>query len=292
MSSIKKFLTYDLLNDFILYHDIAEKFQLSKSNGKSFKNIVKSIECEEMPIGVDVHIKNNNRKGETTDTPFFSLVLLLSEDTNLSKHGRFLVTITYPNGESILLKKVSLSCYTLNIPKNSKHDRILINISYRKNSEFLTKKDFEFFKQFSNEYFFDTLVPPTTTSFSSDEEIVIPSAPKKINLDLSVSTNMSCGESFYGEIASNNQCPIGTGKPKKSSKEMEMERIMEREEFTRIRRIADDTIYKEYKRQLSSKHVLTTNETVELLKVSLSRDADIYANLIILAAKVSQFYFT
>lgn len=298
MSSIRKFITYDLLNDFILYRDIEEKFQCSENDGR-FRNIIKSIESEEMPVGVDVHIKNNKR-GQKSDSSYFSLVILLSEDTNLSKHGKFMVNVSFPNEQLVPLSKVEVSCYTFNVPKKIKHDRILINVSFVKNSEILTKSDFEFFKQFSNENYFDSLVVPTmktSTSLSSDEDIIIPAAPKKINLDLSVSTNMSCGESFYGEISSSNQFPIGTGKPKKTSKELEIEQRIEHEDFMRVRRIADETIYKEYKKQLSCKHVLTTNETVELLKVSLSKDADIYANLIILAAKVKgnlflhNFYF-
>lgn len=283
MPKVKKFVTYELLNDFILLQEIQEKSQCIKSDGKSFKNIIKTMEVDEVPFSVDVCLKNDKKDISSN----FSFVLLLSENTNLSKHGKLVVKVTYPSDRSVSLTQVSLSCYTFSIPKVNKHNRIFIQVLFNKYPEPPVKSDFEYLRQLTSDE-----ADNENQNFTYNISLQLP-ALKRSNLDLSgvssvIDTSFSCGESFHGEVATKNISPIGTGKPVSPVTEITSEEQPNSvtAALEKIRKLAYTTIYHEYKKQLSSQHVLTTLETVELLKVSMGREADISANLIIVAAKV------
>lgn len=281
MSKVKKFVTYELLNDFILLQEINEKSQCIRNYGKSFKNIIKTMEVDEVPFSVDVCLKNDKKELSSN----FSFVLLLSENTNLSNHGKLQVKVTYLSGRSVSLTQVSLSCYTFSIPKVNKHDRVFIQVLFNKYPEPPTEVDFDYLRQLIGGE-----VDNENQNFTYNISVQLP-ALKRSNLDFSgvssvIDTSFSCGESFHGEVATKNISPIGTGKPVSPVAEITNSGSVSAA-LEKIRKLAYTTIYHEYKKQLSSQHVLTTQETVELLKVSMGREADISANLIIVAAKVS-----
>lgn len=298
MPIIKKLTSYEIYNITILHSEIMQDYivyrDLFKPATKT-RSIRQTI-FENVPIIVNLNYKFT----ALSDKVDFKLNLYAAPE--FFKNGHFISKVVYNGGEVVQHEMMNRSTRdthefagkiksksSFKIPHNYELEKFFITIVYHKNAETSQTIEFDLFAKTPMETgnLIDSLSPisKSTTLNTSDvfEKIEsplfsAPSAKRKHRSKSPNSSGWSFGESYAGEENPNIQ-PIGIEKLNEKTQQIS--------KFLEFQKGADIALHQDYKELLVTDYEMTTEETVNLLKVILNENCEVSANLIVLAVKVS-----
>jgi hypothetical protein len=296
MATIKKLTSYEIYNISLSHSEVMKDYVVSRdlygstSRSKKYRQTI----FENLPIIVHVDYKYRNSQPEKVD---FELIVFSNPE--FIQCGYFMSKVIFNQGEVInhemmrnnLQKTYSSgkikSKSSFRIPQKYSQDKIKIIVTYHKKVETISTIDFDFFEspKENERNHIDSLSPISKSTLLNNSDVLeklasplsnsSPPAKRKHRSKSPNSSGWSFGESFIGEENPNIQ-PIGNEKKNPDPITNFLMEFQKKNELLQMK-----------KEILEQEREMTTEELVNLLKIVLTENCEVSANMIVLAVKVS-----